>query len=61
MTRKEARKLQAGDRVRCTHDRMTYTIQSVVLTSADKRDKVPLVVTTEGIVITHKLLTLVTQ
>ena len=60
MTSKEAKKLQAGDQVRCTHNRRTYTVQSLVLTSTDKRAKVPLVVTTEGIVITHKLLTLVT-
>jgi hypothetical protein len=55
MTKNEAKKLQAGDKVECTHNRRIYTVQSVLLTSDDKRDKVPLIVTTEGLVITHRL------
>ena len=56
MNKTKAESLQAGDQVRCTYDGKTYTVRSVVLTSPDARDKVPLIVTTEGRVITHRLL-----
>lgn len=56
MSKVKATKLQAGDQVVCTHDRRTYTVASLILTSPDKRDRVPLVVMTDGQVITHRLL-----
>lgn len=60
MNKTNAKKLQTGDQVFCTHDRKTYTVASLILTSPDKHDRVPLVVTTDGSVITHRLLKEVT-
>jgi hypothetical protein len=56
MNKTNAKKLQAGDQVFCTHDRKTYTVASVILKSPDRHDKVPLIVTTDGSVITHAML-----
>jgi len=60
MTKNEAKKLQAGDKV--THNRKVYSVQSLILESdwwwcGDKYDNPPLVVTTDGAVIAHRLLT----